>query len=83
MSKIYSFAALAVLVSSLNLVARTHAPQTAKQGSTVAMQEQSEVAHVEKLFLGAQWTHPAPITWSSRLDVRWDARWGMTPQYAV
>jgi hypothetical protein len=47
------------------------------------MQEQSEVAHVEKLFIGAQWTHPAPITWSSRLDVRWDARWGTTPQYAV
>jgi hypothetical protein len=82
MLKLYSFAALAVLVSSLTFAARTSASATT-QRVTVASEEQSEVAHVEKLFSGAHWTHPAPTTWSSRLDVRWNARWETAPQYAV
>jgi hypothetical protein len=82
MLKTYSFAALAVLATSLTFAARSSASQVV-QGTTVAMEEQSEVAHVEKLFSGAHWTHPAPTTWSSRLDIRWDARWETSPQYAV
>ncbi|HEY9154120.1 MAG TPA: hypothetical protein VIM69_03250 [Opitutaceae bacterium] len=82
MLKAYSIAALAVLVSSLYFVARSNAAP-ATQGLTVALEEQSEVAHVERLFSGAHWTHPAPTTWSSRLDVRWNARWETAPQYAV
>jgi len=77
-----SFAALAVLISSLTFIARSNGSQS-MQGSAVAVEEQSEVVHVEKLFSGAHWTHPAPTTWSSRLDVRWNARWENAPQYAV
>ncbi len=80
MKNIPLFAALALAVCSLSLAVRS---SVGKPTQTVAMEEQSEVAHVEKLFSGGHWTHPAPTTWSSRLDVRWNARWENAPQYAV
>jgi hypothetical protein len=30
---------------------------------------------------GPQWTRPAPTTWSSRANVRWQARWGGDGRY--
>ncbi len=45
----------------------------------------SDVAHIERQFSngGPTWTKPAPTVWSSRLEIRWNARWLATPHYAV
>lgn len=46
--------------------------------------EDSEVVRIEHLFShGPTWSRPAPLTWSSRLEVRWNARWENSPRYAV
>lgn len=44
----------------------------------------SEVSRIERLFSsGSHWTRPAPAVWSSRFEVRWNARWENSPQFAV
>jgi hypothetical protein len=46
--------------------------------------EDSEAARIEHLFSnGSNWTRPAPLTWSSRLQVRWNARFDQSAHYAV
>jgi hypothetical protein len=44
----------------------------------------SEVSRIERLFSsGSHWTRPAPAVWSSRFEVRWNARWANSPRFAV
>jgi len=33
--------------------------------------------------VAGDWQRPAPLTWSSRFETRWTARWGATPKYIV
>lgn len=46
--------------------------------------EDSEAVRIERLFSTSKtWSRPAPLTWSSRLKVRLNARWELSPRYAV
>ncbi|HEU5078656.1 MAG TPA: hypothetical protein VFT72_05560 [Opitutaceae bacterium] len=48
------------------------------------VEDVSEAARIERLFSsGPNWTRPAPAVWSSRFQVRWNARWQNSPKYAV
>ena len=83
MFKSLSLLPLVVLAAGLHFATVRSSDAGIRATGTLAVSESSEVAHVEKLFSGARWTHPAPTTWSSRLEVRWNARWENAPQYAV
>ncbi len=45
----------------------------------------AEMARVERQFSngGPTSTKPAPTVWSSRLEIRWNARWQAAPHFAV
>lgn len=46
--------------------------------------EDSDLARVERQFSQRPTNSgPAPRVWSSRLEIRWNARWESAPRYAV
>ena len=49
-------------------------------------QEPVAVASFEASLMpkvGPTWQRPAPLTWSSRFNVRWEARWSNEGKYMV
>jgi|GEM_PF-3199871 len=76
----------ATLVGTLAIAAWSclgHSPASAAARPTLAV-EDSEAVRIERLFSnGPTWSRPAPLTWSSRLEVRYNARWQSSPRYAV
>lgn len=53
------------------------------RGAELALVDE-DVARVQQLLSHQpNWSRPAPRVWSSRLDVRWSARWQSAPKYAA
>jgi hypothetical protein len=74
---------LAVLaLATVSLAARSGGE--VKTAASYAVSDETEMAHVERLFSsGTHSLRPAPVIWSSRLEIRWSARWEAAPHYAV
>ena len=52
-------------------------------GVSVVVQD-DESARIQQMFSHQPtYSRPAPRTWSSRLEIRWSARWQSAPRYAV
>lgn len=74
-------AALGVACFAISGSAKPSAPAS---GATVVLDEDAEVTRIERLFSNeALSSRAAPRTWSSRFDVRWNARWQAAPKYVV
>jgi len=52
-------------------------------GSEAAMSVGSGSQAVVEVKIVGDWQRPAPVTWSSRLETRWSARWGTAQKYIV
>lgn len=52
-------------------------------GAALAVQD-DESDRIQQMFSHQPvYSRPAPRTWSSRLEIRWSARWQSAPRYAV
>jgi hypothetical protein len=61
----------------------SQAAQIQRDATAMVLQD-AEVQRVEQLFSHQPtYSRPAPRLWSSRLEVRWNARWEDAPRYAV
>jgi hypothetical protein len=61
------------------------ATASATTGQT-EVQAPAQYASLEASMMPARaksWQRPAPVTWSSRSNVRWEARWGSDAKYMV
>lgn len=70
-------------LASLVAVSLSSAGANTVAGRSVAI-EDADTLRVERLFSnGGGAAVSAPKIWSSRLEIRWQARWEAAPRYAV
>lgn len=69
------------LAFALFAVTQVTGGQMTEETASVIAASGSEMTAVP--MVRPSWQRPAPATWSSRFNVRWEARWGSEGKYMV
>ena len=84
---LHKFFSLAVLVFSavLGTAIFANADEDVRREQGLGVHAASDPAFgaMETPLRRPMWQRPAPVTWSSRFNVRWEARWSTENKYMV